>query len=100
MIKLTLLFQQPADIDDFEPHYNHSLALLEKMPGIRRRQACVVIGSPAGQSPYYRMLEFYFDDRAALDAAMLSEAGVTAGRYLVSFAAHRVELIFSDVFED
>jgi len=100
MIKLTILFQQPVNVDDFEDHYNHNLALLEKMPGIRRRQACVVVGSPAGESKYYRILEFYFDDRAALDVAMLSEAGITAGRYLVGFAGHQVEMIFADVFED
>ena len=100
MIKLTLLFQQPSDIEDFETHYNQSLAMLEKMPGIRRRQACVVLGSPAGQSPFYRILEFYFDDRDALDQAMLSDAGVSAGRYLVSFAGRRVDLLFAEVFED
>ena len=100
MIKLTILFQQPINIDDFEAHYNQNLALLEKIPGIRRRQACVVLGSPAGESPYYRILEFYFDNREALDSAMLSDAGVTAGRDLVGFAGKRVELVFADVFED
>jgi len=100
VVKLTLLFQHPTDIDTFEEGYNQSLALLEKMPGIRRRQACFVLGSPAGKSQYYRFLEFYFADRDAMDAAMLSEQGKAAGQSLVAFAGRTVELVFAEVFED
>ncbi len=100
MVKLTLLFRQPPDVAAFEDHYPQSLTLLEKMPGIRRRQACTVLGSPSGDSPYYRLLEFYFDDFAALDAALISAEGRAAGADLVGFAGHGVEMIFADVFEE
>ncbi len=100
MVKLTLLFRQPPDQHTFEVGYNRSFALLEKMPGIRRRQACVVLGGPAGKSPYYRILEFYFDDYAALDAALLSAPGREAGSELIQFAGREVELVFADVFKD
>ena len=100
MIKLIILFRQPADVAAFEPRYNQNLALMEKMPGIRRRQGCLVFGSPAGQSPYYRLLELYFDDRTALDGALLSPEGRAAGSDLIQFAGRDVELIFCDVFED
>ncbi len=100
MVKLSLLFHQPPDISTFEEHYNRNLALLEKMPGVQRRQACFVIGSPAGQSPYYRILEFYFVDREALDAALTSAEGQAAGRDLIAYTGHSVELVFSEVFED
>ena len=99
MVKLTILFHQPADETTFEGRYNQNLALLEQMPGIRRRQACMVLGSPAGKSPYYRFLEFYFDDYAALDSALLSAQGRTAGADLMQFARD-AELVFADVFED
>ncbi|MHB8627462.1 MAG: EthD family reductase [Aggregatilineales bacterium] len=100
MVKLALLFRPPPDETAFEEGYNNALALLEQMPNIRRRQACIVVGSPAGTAPYYRILEFYFDNRAAMDEAMLSESGKAAGRALVGFAGHSVELIFADVFEE
>src|SRR5579859_1183195 len=82
MVKLTLLFRSPPDLNTFEEGYNHTLALLEQMPNIRRRQACIVFGSPSGPALYYRILEFYFENRAAMDEAMLSEAGTAAGRAL------------------
>lgn len=100
MVKLTLLFRQPTDEVAFEPRYNMNLSLLEKMPGLRRRQACLVLGGPAGKSPYYRILEFYFDDFPALDAALLSPEGREAGADLMQYARSDVELIFSEVFED
>ncbi len=100
MVKLTLLFRQPQDETSFETRYNENLMLLEKFPGLRRRQACVVLGGPGGKSPYYRILEFYFDDFAALDAAMLSPEGRAAGSDLMQYAGERVELIFSEVFEE
>jgi len=100
VVKLTLLFRHPAQIEPFEADYNRSLALLEQMPGILRRQANLVFGAPGGQSPYYRVLEFYFVDRQALDAALLSPAGTAAGRAVVGFAGREVELLFSEVFEE
>ncbi|HVO70669.1 MAG TPA: EthD family reductase [Aggregatilineaceae bacterium] len=99
MVKLTILFHRPPDPDGFEARYNQNLALLEQLPGIRRRQACLIFGSPAGQSPYYRLLELYFDDRAALDAALLSPEGSRAGADLVAFVGRRADLFFSEVYE-
>ena len=82
MVKLTILYRQPTDETTFETRYNQNLALLEQMPGIRRRQACMVLGGPGGKSPYHRILEFYFDDNEHLDSAMLSAEGRAAGRPL------------------
>jgi uncharacterized protein (TIGR02118 family) len=100
MVKLSILFMQPDDPQTFEERYNFNLSLLEGMPGLKRRQACIVLGGPGGKSPYYRILEFYFDDFAALDAALLSESGRKAGQDLMSFAANKVDLVFSEVFEE
>jgi uncharacterized protein (TIGR02118 family) len=100
MVKLSVVFMQPDDPQTFEERYNYNLAMLERMPGIKRRQACVVLGSPGGKSSFYRILDLYFEDFPALDAAMLSEEGRAAGKDLMAFAAGRVELVFSEVFED
>src|SRR5262249_28456870 len=100
MIKLIILFRQPEDTADFETRYNQNLALMEKMPGIHRRQGCLVFGGPAGKSPYYRLLELYFDSRDALDMALRSTEGRAAGTDLMQFASNNVELLFCDVYED
>lgn len=100
MVKLVLLFKQPSNTVQFEEGYAANLAQLEQMPGILRRQANMVWGSPTGSAPYYRILEFYFEDRLALDEAMTSTAGQAAGQGLMAYAGEIVELFFVDVFED
>jgi uncharacterized protein (TIGR02118 family) len=100
MVKLVLLFKKPADESAFEEGYADNLALLERMPNIIRQQANMVLGSPGGVSPYYRILEFYFEDFDKLDAAITSPQGVEAGRDLMKYAGGIVELVFVDVFED
>jgi|SRR5581483_3056059 uncharacterized protein (TIGR02118 family) len=99
MVKLSILYRQPSDEAAFESRYNQNLALMEKLPGIHRRQACVVLGSPAGKSPYSRILELYFEDYQALDRALLSPEGRAAGSDLMQFARDS-ELIFAEVFEE
>src|SRR2546430_6346548 len=99
MVKLSILYRRPADETTFETHYNQNLALMEKLPGIERRQACIVLGNPAGQSPYSRILELYFADYTSLDQALISPEGRAAGADLMRFA-HDAELIFAEVFEE
>ena len=100
MVKLMLIFKHPSDEEAFELGYVQTLALLEKMPNILRQQANMVLGSPLGEAPYYRLLEFYFEDYPLLDAAMRSPAGVEAGKALMGYAADVVEVLFVDVLEE
>jgi uncharacterized protein (TIGR02118 family) len=100
LIKLTILYRKPADLDAFEAFYNENLALMEQLPGIVRRQANLVFGAPGGESEFHRVLELYFADRAALDTALRSEAGQAAGRHLMSRAAELAVLFFSEVYEE
>jgi uncharacterized protein (TIGR02118 family) len=99
MVKLVLLFKKPLNESSFEASYVENLAALEKMPGILKQQANMVVGGPLGASPYYRLLEFYFENMAALDAAMTSPEGKLAGQQLMAYAGRWVELLFVDVFE-
>ena len=103
MVKLMIMFKHPADIERFEVGYVQNLALLEKMKGIQRQQANIVLGNPMnpeGHSPYYRILELYFEDQAALDKAMRSPAGIAAGQSLMQYAGTIAEVLFVDVLED
>lgn len=100
MVKLVILYKKPADEAAFEEGYADNLALLERLPKLVRRQANMVLGSPRGSSPYYRILELYFEDFETMDAAMTSKQGAEAGRDLIKYAGDLVELVFVDVFED
>jgi uncharacterized protein (TIGR02118 family) len=101
MVKFLILFHQPQDTAAFEGSYNDFLALIERMPDIRRRQVVNVLGSPVGQPRYYRILEIYFDDKAALENSLRSKAGQEAGAELSRrFPADSYETLFADVYEE
>ncbi len=100
MIKLTILYREPADLEAFEAFYTANLALMERIPGVIRRQVNHIYGAPDGRPVYYRALELYFPDRDALDSGMRSEQGVQAGRHLMTHAAQLAEVFFSEVYEE
>lgn len=94
MIKLVILFERSTESANFELRYQSSLALLRRMPGVQRIQQGNVLGGPRGDAAYHRMLELVFADRDALDAALTSPEGVSAGKNLMDFAGSGVELLF------
>ena len=96
MIKLVILFKRSTQDATFELNYQSSLALLRRMPGVQRIQQGQVLGGPGGDAAYHRMLELYFTDRDALDAALTAPEGVSAGKDLMGFAGTGVELLFVD----
>lgn len=100
MIKLTILYTEPADKDAFEAFYTENLALLESIPHVIRREVSHVFGAPDGNPAYYRAIELYFESRETLDTAMQSEAGVEAGQHLMNRAAKLVTLFFAEVYEE
>lgn len=101
MIKLVILFSKPAErLRDFEIRYNELLGLLERMPNVQRRQVASIFGSPTGPSPFYRILEVYFEDRDQMQAAMLSPIGQEAGAHIAQFPEGTFDVIFADVYEE
>jgi uncharacterized protein (TIGR02118 family) len=100
MFKFMLIFHHPEDIVGFENHYQELLALVERMPEITRRQVIHVTGSPAGRSPYYRILEVYYVDQQAMNRSLRSAAGQEAGAEIQKFAADSFEMAFAEVYEE
>jgi uncharacterized protein (TIGR02118 family) len=99
MVKLVLLFKQAAVNANFDLGFRHNQALLAKMPGAIRLQENKVLGGPAGEAPYQWILEVFFEDFAALDAALTSPEGVAAGKDLMALAGENVELLFVETVE-
>ena len=101
MYKMTLLFRQPDDPDHFEDQWSQTfIPLAEQMPGLKRITVCHVEGEPSGQSDYYRILEFQFADKTALDHALNSDKGIRAGKALMGFAGDITTILFSEAFEE
>lgn len=101
MFKLMMIFKQPVGKPrDFEIRYNELLGLVEGMPNVLRREVSNVLGSPAGASPYYRVLEIYFESRQTMEAAMLSPRGQEAGAHMTNFPPGSFEVALADVYEE
>jgi len=100
MIKLVVLFKHASANPNFELRYQRNRALLKKMPGVIRLEESKATGGPAGETPYHWMLEVFFADAGALDAALTSPAGVTAGKDLMDFAGPDAELLFAEIIEE
>ena len=100
MFKFVVQFAAPDDAFAFEDAYTDFLALVERMPNIRRRQVLHVIGSPQGEAPYFRALELYFDDEAAMQQALLSPVGQEAGAELARFGNSVDRMLYGDVYEE
>ena len=101
MIKLTILYRHPADIDAFEQHYAQiHIPLVEKIPGLRKTEWTRFLAAPGGAAPYYMMYELYFDNRETYEAAMASDENRAAGQDLMSFALDLVTLMLAESYED
>jgi uncharacterized protein (TIGR02118 family) len=102
MFKFMIIFQhpEPTAIRNFEVNYTQLLAHIEQMPGVKRRQVNHVVGSPVGQSPFYRILEVYFDDRPQMEQALMTPEGQRAGAQLQEFAPGSFEMAFAEVYEE
>jgi uncharacterized protein (TIGR02118 family) len=76
-IKLVVLYTQPADGDAFDEHYLGVHApLVHKVPGLLRFEGARIVAAPdGGEQTFFRIAELYFDDQAALEAALGSDEG-------------------------
>ncbi|NOY98228.1 MAG: EthD family reductase [Chloroflexi bacterium] len=98
MHKLVILFDQPIDWQSFEQGWQKFMALAEKMPGLRKETVSevgrLVFGSESQR--YLKIHELYFDSREALEAALQSEAGQAAGKWLHEFSHRRFALLTAE----
>jgi uncharacterized protein (TIGR02118 family) len=102
MVKFSVLFHHPraAEATRFENIYNDFLALVERMPHVRRRQVNTILGSPLGETRYYRVLEVYYDDQAQMNASLRSPQGQEAGGELRRLPPGSFEVILAEVYEE
>lgn len=77
MMKLTVLYSPPAQVEEFEAHYlSVHMPLAESIPGLVRAETSLVVGTPDGSAaPYHRIAELYFEDQDAMGAGFASDPG-------------------------
>ena len=99
MHKLTIFFYPPLPNQEFNQQgWQKFMGLAEKMPGLRRETVSEIdeflFGSQGHR--YSKIHEFYFDSRAALDAALQSEEGQAAGVFLHEFTGKRFTMVIAE----
>jgi uncharacterized protein (TIGR02118 family) len=80
-VKLVVLYTQPDDVDAFDEHYLgvHG-PLVENVPGLLRWEGARIVAAPdGGEQTYHRIAELYFEDPAALEAALGTAEGKATG---------------------
>jgi hypothetical protein len=95
MHKLIILFGQPHNLLDFATGWQTFLQMAEQMPGLRRETVSLVEDVIFGENRPFKIHEFFFDNRAALDAALASEAGQQAGQWLHQFTGGNFSLLIA-----
>ncbi len=99
MIQLTAIYGQPQDSAAFDSYYQQKHAPLARtLPGLKgytvHKPASL---NPQEQSPHYLIADLYFENMAALQAALQSSAGQAAAGDLQNFATGGVTLVAGEV---
>jgi len=102
MTTLLALYRRPEGgqdaQDSFERRYAHEhLPLVARTPGLRETRIARVAGALGGETDLILVASMRFDDRAALDAGLASDAMRQAGRVLREIAPGLATLL---VLED
>ena len=94
---LLALYKRPEGGDDalatfWQRYRDEHMPLIEKVPGLRRTKLWTIGVNYSGED-FVAMCEMYFDDEAAVDAAMSSDEMRVAGRNLREFAYGLLTLV-------
>jgi uncharacterized protein (TIGR02118 family) len=87
MAKILAMYTKPADQAAWDKYYTEThVPLAKKLPGLRRLELSRGdVVTPVGASPYHLIGALYFDDMAAVQAAMASPEGQAAAADAMSF---------------
>jgi uncharacterized protein (TIGR02118 family) len=97
-VKLTLIFANPVDPDEFERRYKEHKNLVAQVPDLLRAEYGKVFPKEDGSpTPRWRTADLYFADYDTAVAAFEGEKGMAVAHDAFSFATGGVEFLLSDV---
>lgn len=96
--KITLIYDNPADPDQFEAAYPALIDLAKAIPGVEKMETSKVWPKEDGSpTPAYRLIDLYFADYEAASAAVTTaEAGAFLGPAR-DLATGGIRIVFADV---
>jgi len=98
MLRITSLHGRPTDPAEFDRYYRDvHTPLVQRIPGVRSIRFGRVLSTADGAPPpYYLVSDVYFDDRAALDAALESDEMKAAIADVPNFATGGVTIMLCE----
>jgi uncharacterized protein (TIGR02118 family) len=97
-VKLTLIYGNPVDPDEFERRYEEHKLLVAQVPDLLRAEYGKVFPKEDGTpTPRWRTADLYFADYATAVAAFEQEKGMAVGGNAFEIATGGVEFLLSDV---
>jgi uncharacterized protein (TIGR02118 family) len=96
--KITVIYDNPKDPAAFESSYPDQLTLAQKMPGVQKLESSKVWPKEDGSpTPAYRLLDMYFADYDAANAAVTTEEASAFFPTVFELATGGVRIVFADV---
>ncbi len=101
MVKFVALYRMPEDVDAFEERFREGhIPLVRELPNLQRIEVGRSIW-PGKGAPYYLMAELSFEDGAAFQEAITSDAGASAAADVMEFVpADAVTMFAVEVTEE
>jgi uncharacterized protein (TIGR02118 family) len=98
-VKLTVIYDNPADPAAFDKHYRSVHVLLAgKLPNLRRAELAKVFPKEDGSpTPAYRVAELYFDSYDSACAAIASPEGQAAIKDALEIGTAGVKFLLCDI---
>ena len=97
-VKLTLIYANPNDPDEFERRYKEHKNLVAQVPHLLRVEYGKVFPKEDGTpTPRWRTADLYFADYDTAVAAFEDEKGIAVARDAFEVATGGVEFLLSDV---
>jgi uncharacterized protein (TIGR02118 family) len=98
--KITVIYDNPTDVDAFETGYSDQVALARALPGLQKLETSKVWPKEDGtETPAYRMVDMYFADYDAASAAVATPEAAALFPSIFGIASGGVRIAFSDVEE-
>ena len=97
-VKLTLIYANPVDANEFERRYKEHKNLVAQVPDLLRAEYGKVFPKEDGTpTPRWRTADLYFADYDTAVAAFEGERGIAVARDAFDLATGGVEFLLSDV---
>lgn len=98
-VKLTVVYDNPADPEAFEQHYRDvHVPLATKIPDVQRIETAKVYPKEDGSpTPAYRTADLYFADYDTACAALATPEGQAAAQDAKQLGSAGVRLLLSEI---